>query len=225
MNRRTHPDVERNLALAIIASSAAPALLLDEDLAVIAASTSFYQAFELDPDDVAGRQLARIGEGEWNMPQLRSLLDATLSDHATIEAYEMDLQQGKARRRLILNAQKLDYGSGEASRLLLTISDVTEARIGEKIKDDLLREKASCSRSSSTASPTACRSSPACSCRARGACSPEETRGHLARCASPGDVDRHAATAACRLAAGRRSAARLLHAALLEPGRIDDPES
>ncbi|SKB67723.1 Two-component sensor histidine kinase, contains HisKA and HATPase domains [Sphingopyxis flava] len=45
-------------------------------------------------------------------------------------------------RRLVLNAQKLDYGDAEQVRLLLTISDVTEARISEKLKDDLLREKA-----------------------------------------------------------------------------------
>ncbi len=141
LNRRTHPDVERNLALAIITSSAAPALLLDEDLTVLAASDSFYQSFALDPRDVAERPLSSIGAGEWDVPQLRSLLDATLSGQARIEAYEMDLRLDSGPRRLVLNAQKLDYGSGEAPRLLLTISDVTAARISEKIKDDLLREK------------------------------------------------------------------------------------
>ncbi|MEV5035102.1 sensor histidine kinase, partial [Sphingobium sp. LMC3-1-1.1] len=55
---------------------------------------------------------------------------------------EMDLKGGAAPRRLMLNAQKLDYGDTEQVRLLLTISDVTEARISEKLKDDLLREKA-----------------------------------------------------------------------------------
>ena len=76
------------------------------------------------------------------MPQLRSLLSATLSSHAKIEAYEMDLKGGAAPRRLVLNAQKLGYGDTDQVRLLLTISDVTEARISEKLKDDLLREKA-----------------------------------------------------------------------------------
>src|SRR3546814_14645476 len=54
----------------------------------------------------------------------------------------MDLEGGAFPRRLVLNAQKLDYGDTEQVRLLLTISDVTEARISEKLKDDLLREKA-----------------------------------------------------------------------------------
>jgi len=82
-----------------------------------------------------------LGSGEWGVPQLRSLLDATLSD-AGIETYEMDLKDNGAPRRLVLNARKLDYGDAEQVRLLLTICDVTEARISAKLKDDLLREKA-----------------------------------------------------------------------------------
>lgn len=142
MNRTTHIDVARSLALAILASSAAPALLLDGDLSVIAASASFYRVFALEQADVAGRSLFKLGAGEWDVPQLRSLLGATLSGLARIEAYEMDLKGDAAPRRLVLNAQKLDYGDAEQVRLLLTISDVTEARISEKLKDDLLREKA-----------------------------------------------------------------------------------
>lgn len=142
MNRATHPDVAHNLALAILASSAAPALLLDGELTVIAASTSFRRAFALDPQTIAGQPLFTLGEGEWDVPQLRSLLSATLSDVASIESYEMDLKGDAGPRRLVLNAQKLDYGDAEQTRLLLTISDVTEARISEKLKDDLLREKA-----------------------------------------------------------------------------------
>lgn len=142
MNRTIHHDVVHNLALAILASSAAPALLLDEYLNVVAASASFYRAFALEPQDVASRPLFKLGTGEWDVPQLRSLLSATLSGHARIEAYEMDLKGDAAPRRLVLNAQKLEYGDAEQVRLLLTISDVSEARISEKLKDDLLREKA-----------------------------------------------------------------------------------
>lgn len=142
MHRPVHPDVVRNLALAILASSAAPALLLDEDLAVVAASTSFYGTFGLEPEDVAGRPLLKLGAGEWDVPQLRSLLRATLAGHAKIDAYEMDLKGDAAPRRLVLSAQKLDYGDAEQVRLLLTVSDVTTARVSEKLKDDLLREKA-----------------------------------------------------------------------------------
>jgi two-component sensor histidine kinase len=54
----------------------------------------------------------------------------------------MDLKGKGEPRHLVLNAQKLEHGNAEQVRLLLTISDVTEARISERLKDDLLREKA-----------------------------------------------------------------------------------
>jgi two-component sensor histidine kinase len=135
--------VADKLALAMVASSDAPLLLLDGDLAVVAASESFYEAFHVQPLDMSGKSVFEIGAGEWNLPKLRSLLTATASGQADIKAYEIDLASpGRAVRRLVIKALKLDYGDTSATRLLMTISDVTEARLAEKIKDELLREKA-----------------------------------------------------------------------------------
>ena len=141
MNGAIHPHVADKLALAILTSSTAPALLLDADLTVIAASETFYRAFGLKAANVCGSSLFDMGSGEWRTAQLRSLLSATASGHARVDAYEMDLKIGTSARRLIVNAQKLNYGDPDHVRLLLTISDVTEARISEKLRDDLLREK------------------------------------------------------------------------------------
>jgi PAS domain S-box-containing protein len=135
--------VADSLALAMVASSDAPLLLLDGDLAVIAASDSFCEAFGVKPAEVAGKSVFDMGSGEWALPTLRSLLSATASGQAAIKAYEIDLiPKGKAVRRLVIKAQKLEYGDVGVTRLLMTISDVTDARLAEKLKDDLLREKA-----------------------------------------------------------------------------------
>jgi len=131
-----------SLALAVIASSNAPVLLLDGDLVVIAASESFYNTFEIDPP-AAGIPLADLGAGEWNVPQLKSLLKATAAGSARIDAYEMDLKRpGKVTCRLVINARKLDYFDAANVRLVMSAADVTDVRIAEKLKDDLLREKA-----------------------------------------------------------------------------------
>jgi hypothetical protein len=54
----------------------------------------------------------------------------------------MDLERpARENRRLVLNAQKLDYGDAEGVRLLLTVADVTEARAAETLKTNLPREK------------------------------------------------------------------------------------
>jgi two-component sensor histidine kinase len=131
-----------SLALAVIASSNAPVLLLDEELEIVAASDSFCDAFQLDPGGLVGRKLAELGDGEWAVPQLEFLLKATAADSARIDAYEMDLiREGQMSRRLIVNARKLDYFDADRVRVVMSAADVTEARINEKLKNDLLREK------------------------------------------------------------------------------------
>ncbi len=130
------------LAMALIESSCAPLVLLDDELVVIGASQSFCDCFELDPEAVSGRSLATLGEGEWNVPQLHSLLQATIAGDAAISAYEMDLERpGKATCRLVLSAHRLDYFHTDRLRIVLSATDVTAARLAERQKDDLVRDK------------------------------------------------------------------------------------
>jgi len=137
-----HTDAALDLALAVIASSIAPMLLLDGSFAVVAASSSFYHAFRIDPALAAGQQIFALGDGEWDVPQLRSLLKATAAGNAQIDTYEMDLaRDGQGTRRLVLNVKLLDYGNADEVRLLVAVADVTDARLAEKLKDDMLRQK------------------------------------------------------------------------------------
>jgi two-component sensor histidine kinase len=134
-------EVRDGLAWALIASSNAPILLLDGALVVIAASASFCAAFRIDPAAAPGQPLAALGGGEWDLPELARVLRAT-AEGGEILAYEMDLAQPeRISRRLVINAHKLDYADGGDVRLILSATDVTEARINAKLKDDLLHEK------------------------------------------------------------------------------------
>lgn len=129
--------------LAVVMSSHEPLLFLSDDLRIIAASASFCRAFEIDPASVTGRQLAELGQGEWAMPRLHSLLTATATGSARIDAYEIDLQRANQKtRNLVVNARTLDDGDLEHIRLLLAITDVTEMRAEARLKDDLVRDKA-----------------------------------------------------------------------------------
>lgn len=138
------PAVEAadELTLAIIAASQAPILLLDGDLQIIAASASFSTTFHIPPATLPNKKLGDIGAGEWNIPQLQSLLETIASGHADIDAYEMDLVRAdRPTRQLVINARRLDYGDADNARMLLSITDVTNARLAEKLKEDLLRDK------------------------------------------------------------------------------------
>ena len=122
-------DPGLSLALAMVCSSPTPLLLLDEASAVMAASASFCEAFEIDSDKIVGRPIFGLGAGEWDVPQLRTLMEATASGDATIESYELDLRRpDRAPRNLVLNVRKLVYGYPGPARLMVAITDVTEAR-------------------------------------------------------------------------------------------------
>jgi two-component sensor histidine kinase len=135
--------VEAASTLAVVASSNEPLLFLASDLKVIAASASFCRTFQIDPASVPGRPLSELGAGEWAMPKLSSLLKATTSGNAKVDAYEIDLiRKGQESRSLLVNARKLDDGDKDRVRLLMAVTDVTFARAQARQKDDLIREKA-----------------------------------------------------------------------------------
>jgi two-component sensor histidine kinase len=141
-NAPTPLETADSLTLAVIASSHAPLLLLDGDLVAIAASASFCETFGVAPDGIAGHALTALGHGEWDAPQLRSLMEVVASGRAEVDAYEMDLASpDRDSRRLVINARKLHYGEAQPSRVLLSISDVTHARLAEKIVEDVLKDK------------------------------------------------------------------------------------
>lgn len=135
-------DLALELALAVVASSAAPLLLLDGDMRLLAASDSFYRAFDLPRANTVGAFVFALDGGRWDMSKLRSVLAASLTSPTPIEAYELDLdskQQGVRRR--VLKAQRLAHAGDSSVRVLVSIADVTDARLAERLKEDLLREK------------------------------------------------------------------------------------
>jgi two-component sensor histidine kinase len=128
--------------MALVMSSSTPLVLLNEELMVQAASGSFCRDFSINCDDVVGQELFALGDGEWAIPQLRSLLTATAAGRAAIDAYEIDMNRaGEPPRRLIINAHVLDHHPDDAVRLVVAVTDVTQAREDKRARDALVLEK------------------------------------------------------------------------------------
>ena len=143
MPQSTSVHFEAASTLAVVVSSNEPLLFLTEDLSVIAASASFCRAFDIDPATIRGKGLNQLGAGEWAMPSLASLLRATASGSARIEAYEIDLVRPNHKtRHLVVNARLLEDGDPDRIRLLLAVTDVNVMRAEARLKDDLVRDKA-----------------------------------------------------------------------------------
>ncbi len=143
-------DDKGDLARALIFTSHLPLLLFDGALKVVCASPSFCSTFRIRTDETDGRGLAELGAGEWNIPQLRFLLESALGDGPDMGDYETELvRAGQSPRRLVVNVQHIEYADKENSRILLTVNDVTDARRVERLnvtllleKDSMLRERA-----------------------------------------------------------------------------------
>ena len=119
-----------------------PLIVLDADLQVVVASRSFYLAFKEKRDQTEGRKLYELGNGQWNIPSLRTLLQEIIPQHTTIEAYEVEHDfPSLGRRSMLLNARKVFYEGNNSTSLLISIEDVTGRRTLEREKDDLLRQK------------------------------------------------------------------------------------
>ena len=131
-----------DLAEAIVDAIREPLLVLDPDLRVIAASRSFYRTFAVTPRKTEGKLVFDLGDGQWNIPKLRALLEDIIPKRRTVESYEVDHEfPAIGRRVMLLNARRVFDENGSASAILLAIEDVTRRREADREKDDLLRGK------------------------------------------------------------------------------------
>jgi two-component sensor histidine kinase len=135
-------EIDRALAQAIVDTIREPLLVLDPDLRVVAASRSFYLKFHAEPQFTQGLLLGALGEGQWDLPALRAQLERIAPDKSVLEDYEVELDfPHLGRRTLLLNARKVFYEGNHSGNILLAIEDVTERRLVERERDDLLRQK------------------------------------------------------------------------------------
>jgi chemotaxis protein methyltransferase CheR len=149
MNLVENPADAQTLAQAIVNTIVEPFLVLDPQLRVLAASRSFYQTFRVDPDHTVGQLLYALGDGHWDIPALRLLLETIIPQQTAMEGFEVELDfPNVGRRNMLLNARKVIYETSGSATILLAFHDDTVRRAIEREKetlqartDDLLRQK------------------------------------------------------------------------------------
>jgi PAS domain S-box-containing protein len=102
-------------------------LVLKPDLTVRFANRSFCHMFAVAPEHTVGRKLYEIGNGEWDIPKLRTLLETIISGRKTIEAFEVEhFFPSIGQRIMVLNARTVYRPGNKIQQILLAIDDVTE---------------------------------------------------------------------------------------------------
>ncbi|MDX1532177.1 MAG: PAS domain-containing protein, partial [Rhodothermales bacterium] len=104
-------------------------LVLDLDLRARAANAPFYRLFGVAPDETLGRLIYDIGDGQWDLPEIRGLLQRVLRGRGAVDGYEIEHDYERVGRRIVdQNARRSDTPPG----ILLTIEDATAQRASER---------------------------------------------------------------------------------------------
>jgi two-component sensor histidine kinase len=112
-------------------------LVLGWDLRVHFANQSFYNCFAVTREETAGSLVYDLGNGQWDIPALRQLLEDILPKQNSFDDYEVEQDFPTiGRRAMLLNARRLHH----MNQILLAIRDVTEQRRHEVRQHALMGE-------------------------------------------------------------------------------------
>ena len=109
-----------------------PLLILDATLRVRSANRAFYQTFHVTPAETEGRLIYELGNGQWDIPDLRTLLEDIVPKSSVFDDFELEHTfPAIGRRVMLLNARKLKAGH-HGELLVLAMEDVTARKRAEE---------------------------------------------------------------------------------------------
>jgi signal transduction histidine kinase/CheY-like chemotaxis protein len=109
-----------------------PLLILDPALRVRSSNRAFYETFEVSAEETEGRLIYELGNGQWDIPALRTLLEDIIPASTVFNDFELEHDfPDIGRRVMLLNARRLQAGH-HGELLVLGLEDVTERRRAEE---------------------------------------------------------------------------------------------
>jgi two-component system CheB/CheR fusion protein len=133
----------RQFAEAVVETVREPLVVLDGTLRVITANAAFYRTFRVAKEATEQEVLYELGHRQWDIPALRTSLEAMLSQQTEFEDFAVEHDfPGIGHKHMLLNARRIQpTGPGGAVTILLAINDVTERKRAEERIRASLTEK------------------------------------------------------------------------------------
>ena len=111
----------------IIETVREPLLVLDSDLRVLSANRSFYESFKVTPNETVGNLIYDLGNRQWDIPRLRTLLEDILPKNNKFDNYEVEhVFSSIGHKIMLLNARRIIQKEIGSQMILLAIEDITE---------------------------------------------------------------------------------------------------
>jgi two-component system CheB/CheR fusion protein len=122
----------QDFAEAIVQTVREPLVILNQNLQVVKANKTFYATFRSAHDETEGRLIYDLGNGQWDIPKLRELLESILPAHSTFRDFEVTHEFDRVGRKvMLLNASEIFNPNAQARSILLAIEDVTDRKQAE----------------------------------------------------------------------------------------------
>jgi PAS domain-containing protein len=117
----------KELTESIIDAVRDPFVVMDADLKIVAVNKTFYNTFSVRPDDTLGKHIYAVGNRQWDVPKLRTLLESILVKNAFFDNYVIEHDFPVIGRRvMVLNARRIPRPPAKAKIMLLVIEDITD---------------------------------------------------------------------------------------------------
>ncbi|MBK5297546.1 MAG: PAS domain-containing protein [Vicinamibacteria bacterium] len=132
----------RDYAENVVETVRQPLLVLNRQLRVESANRAFYRIFRVAPAETVGRFIYDLGNREWEIPELRVLLEAILPKNTVVEDFQVEHRfKQLGHRTMLLNARRVHEPVGTTERILLAFDDITERKQAEDASAEADRRK------------------------------------------------------------------------------------
>ena len=122
-----------DFAEAIVETVREPLVILSQNLRVLKANKMFYDTFHATREQTEDHLIYDLGNGQWNIPRLRELLENILPAHSTFRDFEVTHDfEHVGRKVMLLNASEMFNPNAQARTILLAIEDVTDRKQAEE---------------------------------------------------------------------------------------------
>src|SRR5512140_2919128 len=132
----------REYAENIVETVREPMVVLNSDLKILTANHSFYDTFKVTPGETIGNFIYDLGNGQWDIPKLRVLVEEILPKDTVINGYEVEHDfPGIGRKTILLNARQIFREKIGSRIILLAMEDITERKRAEERVSEVMRQQ------------------------------------------------------------------------------------
>ncbi len=117
----------QEFAQCIVETVREPLLVLDGDFRVVSGNTAFFDTFRTSGQESEGVSIYELGNGQWNIPALRELLEKVISEESSFRDFRVEHDFPLIGRKvLVLNAKRIEQRGSQPHMILLAMEDITE---------------------------------------------------------------------------------------------------